>query len=513
MIVESFLAELGLQITGLEKLADFVDKIKNAESSFVKIATPIAAATVGFVGFTTHAAEQVAGLADVSEALGVSVQSLQAYGFAAANAGVSQGELNQSLNFLNRNLASAADGAKEPAAAFAKLGISAKELKGLQIEEAFPKIADGFMKIDNPAKRTQLAMELFGRSGAKLIPMLAEGAESLEAFKKKAQDLGIITDPATVKMFKALDDSLAVLSLTFTGTTRRIAAALGPLVQQLVNLFQGFLESDNWKSIISTISAFGRTLVGAFTLATRASLGLVDALVALVKKMGEANPIFMTLALSVGALALAFAAPSVAILVLVGLLAVLAEDLNAFFAGQDSAIGRLVESWGRFKIALLEFSDEADSTFLKVLGRIAFALTQLPELAGNAAQALAAVLSGDFDAWDRSIRNLKNTAGETIAGLAFGQKGFEKAQMENRYDGFGVPAGIANPNLNQAYVMPQDGTIPDTLRRYDVRQENTIIVQPSPGMDENDLANMVDQKIRAHHDDLLDQTRSQLGTE
>lgn len=513
MIVESFLAELGLQVTGLNQLTEFVQKIADAESTFAKLGASLGAVTLSFVGFTTHTAKEIADLNDVATALGVSTQSLQAYGFAAAQAGLAQGDLNQALVILNRNLGSAAQGAKEPAKALATLGIKGKELKGLTIEEAFPKIAEGFSKISDPAKRTTLAMDLFGRSGAKLIPLLSDGAEGLETFRKRAEDLGIITDPETVKMFDKLDDSLAVLGATFEGTTRRIAIAVGPLVQQLVDLVQGFLESNDWRQIVNFFAAVGRTLVGALNMIVRATLSTVEALNSLIRKMGEANPIFVTAALAVGALALAFAAPSVAILVLVGLLAVLAEDLNAFFAGQDSAIGRMVENWGRFKTALLEFSDEADSTFLKVLGRIAFALTQLPELAGNAAKALASVLTGDFDAWERSIRDLKNTAGETVAGLAFGQKGFEKAQLENRYDGFGVPAAIANPSLNQAYVMPQDGTIPDTLRRVDVTQQNTIIVQPSPGMDESALADMVDQKIRDHHDDLLDQTRSQLGTE
>jgi hypothetical protein len=56
--------------------------------------------------------------------------------------------------------------------AFAELGLSAAQLKGLNLEEQFLAIGDALDKIDDPTKKVAVAFELLGREGAALASKL-----------------------------------------------------------------------------------------------------------------------------------------------------------------------------------------------------------------------------------------------------------------------------------------------------------------------------------------------------
>jgi hypothetical protein len=56
--------------------------------------------------------------------------------------------------------------------AFAELGLSAANLKGLNLEEQFLAIGDALDKIDDPTKKVAVAFELLGRQGASLASRL-----------------------------------------------------------------------------------------------------------------------------------------------------------------------------------------------------------------------------------------------------------------------------------------------------------------------------------------------------
>ncbi len=56
------------------------------------------------------------------------------------------------------------------------LGLEVDQLKGRSPQEQFTMLADTVSKIKDPSTRAALAMQVFGKAGQKLIPMMAGGA-------------------------------------------------------------------------------------------------------------------------------------------------------------------------------------------------------------------------------------------------------------------------------------------------------------------------------------------------
>lgn len=74
-------------------------------------------------------------------------------------------------------------------------------------------VAELFSLLPDGANKTALAVKLFGRSGAELIPLLNQGKEGLAEFDKLASDLGLTLDKETGKAAEDFNDNLTKLKL------------------------------------------------------------------------------------------------------------------------------------------------------------------------------------------------------------------------------------------------------------------------------------------------------------
>ena len=61
------------------------------------------------------------------------------------------------------------------------------------------KIADKFAVMKDGSEKTALALDLFGRAGAKLIPMLNEGSAGISELQEEARALGIVLGKEDLK--------------------------------------------------------------------------------------------------------------------------------------------------------------------------------------------------------------------------------------------------------------------------------------------------------------------------
>src|SRR5204862_7584712 len=92
--------------------------------------------------------------------------------FAAKQSGIDVDTMTKSLGLLSKNLA----GTK-----LDKLGLGLKDASGkaLPLNDSLLKIAERFQSMANGPEKTALAMQLFGKSGAQLIPFLNKGADGI----------------------------------------------------------------------------------------------------------------------------------------------------------------------------------------------------------------------------------------------------------------------------------------------------------------------------------------------
>lgn len=207
--------------------------------------------------FVHSMAELGAGIEHMSERLGIGVEELQNFTFAAGEVGIGAQEAGFALQRLATHLASAADSAGgAAAAAFDKLGISIKNTDGSLISqsEVLNKLADAFHTMPDGVEKTNLAMQIMGRTGAQMIPFLNLGAEGFDEARKRAEELGLVLSHETVKGMDETSTQTFILhqawtklsALAFDQVKPAIDAIIESLIRTSAHLIQGVEDFNKW---------------------------------------------------------------------------------------------------------------------------------------------------------------------------------------------------------------------------------------------------------------------------
>ena len=167
------------------------------------------ASVAGLVGLAKGALDAGDKLYDMAQKTGVSVESLARFKKAAATSGTDIDAVAKSLNKLNKGMYEAATTGKGKAAdALKTLGISATDASGRlkKADAVMLEIANEFSKMEGGAKKSGLAMALFGaKTGADMIPMLNMGGAAIDK-------LSVKMTTAFAEKADAYSDKLAMLS-------------------------------------------------------------------------------------------------------------------------------------------------------------------------------------------------------------------------------------------------------------------------------------------------------------
>jgi hypothetical protein len=156
-------------------------------------------------------------LDDLSQKTGVAVESLSELQYTANIEGVNVQSLGDAFTKLSVNLQAGARGSKELQAAFAQVGIAAKELGTIGGDQAFRRIAAAFEGAADGPEKAALAVKLFGRAGADLIPLLNYGADGLKRSGDEARRFGLVIGADTAKAAAEFNDNLTKLRASAQG--------------------------------------------------------------------------------------------------------------------------------------------------------------------------------------------------------------------------------------------------------------------------------------------------------
>lgn len=177
-----------------------------------------------FLVSSFQAADQ---LSDAAKRANVAIETFSRLAYVAEQNDIEFGEFTNSLKFTNKAISDLAAGAKGPAKdAFDFLQISAKQLQGLSIDKQLGIIADQFRRIRDPADQTRTAIDLFGRSGTALIPLLNQGSAGIKDLTAEADRLGITMSGQSAAGVDALDSAIKKLKNTISGFGKRIVGNL-----------------------------------------------------------------------------------------------------------------------------------------------------------------------------------------------------------------------------------------------------------------------------------------------
>jgi hypothetical protein len=214
-----------------------IKPLKDQVQTFGLAMTAVGGAVVGaFAAMTKSTADYLDNLNDARQKTGVAANDLARLGFAAEQSGSSFDGMSTGLRFLAKNMEDASSGGKKQAQAFSALGVSVVDATGKlrPTNEVMLDVADRFSGMEDGAGKTAIAMDIFGKSGADLIPTLNSGSAGLKAMGDEHERLsGIITDESTLAADQ-FNDSLGSLSTAVQGITLAVGSAFIPAMTDMI---------------------------------------------------------------------------------------------------------------------------------------------------------------------------------------------------------------------------------------------------------------------------------------
>ncbi len=173
---------------------------------------------------------------DLAPRVGVSVQALSELAYVAQLNDLSFDSLSGGLIRLNKNMVAAKMGSKEMAAWFKRAGVSVTDSGGKMksADVVLGELADKFQAMPDGALKTSLAIGIFGKAGADLIPLLNNGSAEIDKLRQKAQELGVTFDEKTAGAAAVFNDSLDTLKFSLAGLRNIVGNAVIPALTPLL---------------------------------------------------------------------------------------------------------------------------------------------------------------------------------------------------------------------------------------------------------------------------------------
>ena len=197
----------------------------------------VAVSAAGLASMVKSSLESADSLSKLSQRVGITVESLSTLIPAADLSGVSAEKFEVGLRKLATRMLEAATGSEEAARGFAAIGVAVKNQDGTlrATDQVLLDLADRFKAMPDGAEKTALAVELFGKSGAELIPFLNQGREGVGALTTELQALGVQIGGDTAAQAEVFNDSLAKVRLAIASIGNRIIEAFLPAMNAMAN--------------------------------------------------------------------------------------------------------------------------------------------------------------------------------------------------------------------------------------------------------------------------------------
>ncbi len=231
--VKEFASESAEQVEALN------GKISSIGNAFKELAELATLGVIGeqFVELGLKTSEYAEGLELASQRTGATTEKLAELGYAATTVGASSETMQRALQLLSRNMQSVTDDGGPLNQAFKAIGLSAQQVKEMSPEEVLERMAVVFSSTQDGASKTALAMQLLGRNGAELIPLLNKGAAGLDELGERAKQLGLVLSGEASEAALAMAEKMKEVHGAAQGLEMTIGQQLQPTLMAMATAF------------------------------------------------------------------------------------------------------------------------------------------------------------------------------------------------------------------------------------------------------------------------------------
>ena len=239
--------------TSGNQLAASLEKSFGRVKSALKAAFTVAAvkkSVDGIMNLANTTAQAADRIDKQSQALGISRKAFQQWDYILAQSGASIDSLGVSMKTLNTAILGGSDSAVE---AFEQLGLQWDSLAGMTQEGAFETVVDAFQRIPQGARKSALAIQLFGKNGQTLMPLLNTSSEAMDDLRKNTERLGFVMSDSMIDAGVKFGDTLDDL--------KRVAGGLGnllgySLLEPLTGIFEAVINFATQENVQDAFHQF-----------------------------------------------------------------------------------------------------------------------------------------------------------------------------------------------------------------------------------------------------------------
>ncbi len=288
MNIGTLTIEMAANVARLQKDMETARKSVEGVTQRMRSAAELATTALGalgvglsiasFTGFLRNAINATDKLDELAVRTGVAVEELAGLQLAFQQSGMDSGALQMSMSKLSKAMVDGSD-------ALTSMGLSARNADGSlkSTRQMLGEVADKFNTYEDGAGKAALAIELFGKSGTDMLPLLAEGSEGLAKFDEMARALGLTMSTETAAQAGKFNDTVELLGMGLQGVGMQVAAQLLPTLQNLAGQFlESMTKGDALRTVADGLSV---ALKGLYSV----GVGLVSAFSAVGKTLGAAG--------------------------------------------------------------------------------------------------------------------------------------------------------------------------------------------------------------------------------
>ena len=237
---------------------DMQKSFTNAMVSAQIMANAVIGAFNSLVNFTNQTVESGDRIDNMSQKMQMSRQTFQELDYVFSQNGTNIEIMQSGMSKLAKTMDSARSGNKGSIQTFSQLGIRLKDTNGQlkSTENVMFEAISKLQKMPDGAKKSALAMSLFGKSATELAPLLNGQAKGIDELRKKFKELNMGMSDEAIDATVKYKDTMDSINRSFMALGAEIGAEFLPLLQEVATKIQA-----NMPQIQATVIPVIQTIV------------------------------------------------------------------------------------------------------------------------------------------------------------------------------------------------------------------------------------------------------------
>lgn len=251
--------------------ATLTSGLKVAGKAMAALYTGTVAVAAAIAKVTINTADYLGEIDDEAQKLNMSTAAYQKWSQAIKMSGSDISTLSMGMKTFTGILDNASNGNADALLTLQKLGLGYEDFAGLSVEDSFKKVVEQFQSMEQGAKKTQLAVDIFGRSGQELLPLFNQEAGWLDKMFTSYENLGLIISDDVIKAGAEFGDQLDLLKQKFKIIGVNIGTVFMPAISR----------------VVTGLSDLARGSAGAGESLKTGITGAINAVIDYLPKLGE----------------------------------------------------------------------------------------------------------------------------------------------------------------------------------------------------------------------------------